>query len=881
MPDWKTEIRARLAPLNTEAAREAEIVEEISQHLEDRFSELRARGASDEEASRSALAELSGDEFLARELRRVERPARSEPVVLGQTKGNMVEEFFGDLRYGARMLRRNPGFTAVAVLTLALGIGANTAIFSVVNCVLLRPLPFPVADRLLMSDGMVFDTDFKGWTEQNHVFNYMAAYGSEEATLLTGGEPKRIQSAEVTVDFFSLLGVKPLAGRTFLPEEHQAGGPGAVILSERLWHDRFGANPSVIGQGITLDGRNVTVTGVLPGRFNFPEGCDVWTALVLDTSRHNASHRALARLKPGVTREQAQAEMDTICRRLDQALPAGAVGAAVSLLSMQDYIVRGARSLLFVLLGAVGFVLLIACANVSHLLLARAAARQREIQIRVSLGAGRARIARQLLTESVLLAAVGGVLGLLLATWGLHLLIALMPSKLVPRIGEIGLDFRVLGFNFASSLLAGVAFGLAPAWQAARGGANEALKEGCRNHSTSLRHRFLRQALVAAEITLSIVLLIGAGLMLKGFARLHEVKLGFNPQRTLALNLSLPSANYPSLTSTKVFYREVLDRIRVLPGVRAAGFANAVPLNIGGVRTYGDFSIQGQPTPKHLWTSKIAASTDYFRAIGIPLLKGRFFTENDDDRATQVAIISQRLARFLWPNEDPLGKRVSLGIGPESWLEIVGIVGDVRQDDLSAEPPSGFYVPYQQVSVPGFLDAGTFVVRTIEEPQSLAVSVRKTIQAVDPTLPVGSQTMEGLVDLKLAHQRFNTWLLGSFSAIALVLALVGIYGVVSYGVAQRTQEIGIRLALGAQDQQVVKMVVREAMKPVLIGALCGTVVATALTRFLTTQLYSVTPTDPTTFVTVVLVFIGVALGACLIPAFRATKVDPMVALRCE
>jgi len=801
-----------------------------------------------------------------------------------------------DLKFAFRQLLKNPGFTAVAVLTLALGIGANTAIFSVINAVMLRPLPFPAADRLVMIQAIhqdegrsqiwesVFDPDFKQWTEQNQVFEHMAAYGSGQTTLLSGGEPARISSAEVTIDFFSLLGVKPVVGRTFLPEEHQAGGPRAVMVSESLWRDRFGANPAVIGQGITLDGQNVTVAGILPGTFNFPPDCNVWTSLVLDTRRNNAYHRALARLKPGVTLEQAQAEMDTITRRIAQTLPAAAPGKSVSLVSLHEHTVGGTRALLLVFLGAVGFVLLIACANVTNLLLARAAARQKEIQIRVALGAGRARIVRHLLTESVLLAVAGGVLGLLLAVWGLGLLIALMPPNLVPRVGEIGLDVRVLAFNFALSLLTGLVFGLVPAWQASRADANEALKEGGRSQSAGVRHRFLRQTLVAAEIAVSIVLLIGAGLMLKSFARLREVKLGFNPERTLTLNLSLPNASYPNPARIKAFYREALDRVSALPGVRATGFANAVPLGGGAMRLYGDFAAEGRPESETSWASKIAASPDYFPALGIPLVKGRFFTDTDDDRAQAVAIINENLARRLWPNDDPLGKRIQIGIGGSSqpWLEVVGVVGDVRQDDLRAAPPGGIFVPYQQVSHMFFLDTMTFVVRAVEEPRALAAAVRKTIQAVDPTLPVFDiHTMEELVSVKVAHPRFNTWLLGSFSAIALALTLVGIYGVVSYGVTQRTQEIGIRVALGARGEDVVKMVVSHGMRAVLIGVLCGSALAVALTRFLTAYLYSVTPTDPITFASVVVVFIGVALTACLVPALRAARVDPMEALRCE
>jgi len=680
-----------------------------------------------------------------------------------------------------------------------------------------------------------------------------------------------------------LLGVKPLVGRTFLLEEHQPGGPRAAMLSEGLWRNRFGANPSIVGQGITLDGQSVTVAGVLPERFNFPPECDVWTSLVLDTRRNNAYHRALARLKPDVTLEQAQAEMDTIAQRIAQSLPAAAPGKSVSLVSLHEHIVGGTRTLLFVFLGAVGFVLLIACANVTNLLLARSAARQKEIQIRVALGAGRPRIVLHLLTESVVLALAGGVAGLLLAVWGLGLLIALMPPNLVPRVGEIGLDIRVLGFNFALSLLTGVVFGLVPAWQTSRVDAQEALKEGGRSQSSGVRHRFLRQALVAAEIAVSIILLIGAGLMLKSFVRLREVKLGFNPERTLTLNLSLPSASYPSPERIKAFYREALSRVSALPGVRATGFASAVPLAGGAMRLYGDFAVEGQPALEHLWASKVAASPDYFHALGIPLLKGRSFTETDDDRAPGVAIVSEQMAHRLWPSDDPLGKRLQVsGISQQPWLEVVGVVGKVRQDDLRVDPPAGIYLPYQQVSQTFFLEAMTLVVRTVEEPHALVAAVRKAIQTVDPTLPVFDiHTMEEWVSFKVAHPRFNTWLLGSFSAIALALALVGIYGVVSYGVTQRTQEIGIRLALGARGEDVLKMVVGQGMRAVLVGVLCGSVVAVALTRFLTAQLYSVTPTDPITFASVVLVFIGVAFAACLIPALRAARVDPMEALRYE
>jgi predicted permease len=874
----------KLRWLGQRRAVKQEIDEELRFHLEQRTAENIAAGMSSEEAAREARR-LFGNFQNAREQCR---------EVSGASFG---EATLQDLRFGVRMLRKNPGFTIVAVLTLALGIGANTAIFSIVNCVLLKPLPFRDADEIvtiqtIVQDkggsqqfrwDVVFDPDFKEWREQNHVFQQMAAYGSGQTTLLSGGEPERIGSAEVTVDFFALLGVRPLVGRTFLPEEHQLGGPRSAMLGEHLWRDRFGGNPSVIGRQITLDGQGVTVVGVLPDQFKFPSECDVWTSMVLNTNRGNASHRALARLKPGVTLQQAQAEMDTISHRLAQTLPASAPGKGAGLVFLQEQIVGSTRSLLFVFLGAVGFVLLIACANVANLLLARAATRQKEVQIRVALGASRLRIARQLLTESILLAAAGGVIGLLLALGGVELIVAFVPPNLVPRIEEVGLDARMLGFNFGLSFLTGIAFGLAPAWQAARSNPNGALKAGG-NQSSDRRQHFLRQALVAAEISVSIVLLLGAGLMLKSFSRLHHVKLGFNPERTLTLSLSLPSEGYPNSDKVRAFYREALEQIQALPGVRAAALANAAPLGSGGVRIYGDFSVEGQPALEHLWSSKIAASHDYFRTMGIPLLKGRFFTTTDDERAPGVAIISERLARFLWPNDSPLGKRLQLGIGPmtQLWLGVVGVVGDVRQDDLGAEPPSGLYVPYQQVSQAFFLETMTLVVRTAQEPRTLAVAIRKAIQSIDPTLPIFDiHTMDELVSMKVGHQRFDAWLLGGFSAIALMLALVGIYGVVSYGVTQRTREIGIRLALGAQRHDVIKVVVSQGMKAVLIGVLCGTLAAIALTRLLAAELYSVRPTDPTTFACVVSVFIGVALASCLIPARRAARVNPVEALRYE
>jgi predicted permease len=800
-----------------------------------------------------------------------------------------------DLRFAFRQLAKNPGFTAVAVLTLALAIGANTTMFSVVDAVLIRPLPFPDSGRLVTILGTsqragnheVFeamtDPDFKSYREQTHAFESMASYGGGQSTLLTGEEAERLASAEVTVDFFAMLGVRPLLGRTFRPEEHEAGHQRVTMLSEKLWRTRFGGNPSVVGQDIELDGNQVTVAGVLPARFNFPRDCQIWTPLVLKDDRGNAYHRVMARLKPGVTLEQAQSEMNTVADRLAMEFPKSNAGGGVSLVPAREHLVQRARTLLFVFLGAVGFVLFIACANVANLLLSRATSRQTEIVIRSALGASRKRIVMQVLTESVVLALAGGFLGFLFASWGVTLLVSFIPSDLVPRVDEVKLDGRILTFNFLVSVLTGLCFGLAPACQATKTNLSEALKEGGRRLSVARRHQALRQGLVAAQTAISLVLLIGSGLLLRSFVRLSEVELGFNPDKTLTMNVALPAARYPTVTQMKAFYGEILTRTRAVPGVISAGIANAVPLG-GGVRIYGDFKVEGQPEVRDLFASKVAVSPDYFRTIGVQLLKGRSFAESDDAEAPGVVIVSERLARHLWPNQEPLGRRIQLGIGAnsESWLSVVGVVHDVRQDDLRADPPQGVYVPYQQVFHTFLLDTMTVAARTAGKPGSVAPTLRKIIQAVDPALPVYNvRTMGELVSWKVAHPRFNAWLIGAFSGIALLLALVGIYGALSYSVAQRTHEIGVRSALGARRADVMSLVIGQGMRAVLAGLLIGGLAACALTRYLAHQLYSVTPTDPMTFAVVLSAFVAVALVACLIPALRATRIDPQEALRYE
>jgi putative ABC transport system permease protein len=813
-----------------------------------------------------------------------------------------------DLRYGVRMLLKRPAFTLVAVLTLALGIGANTAIFSVVNAVVLRPLPFAEPERLVQvwetmpgnDKRWVAPGNFVDWQKQAQVFEQFAGYAQSPLNLTgDGGEPARLQGAAMTFNLFQTLGVEPALGRAPVAEDVAQREGRVVVLSYGLWQRRFGSDANVLGRNLSLDEKSYTVIGVMPAGFNFPEKAELWVpgsqgsavppSLAAqfpnsDLSGERDIHifSVVGRLKPGVTIGQAQAEMSTISQRLSSAYPETNDGLGTNVIPLHQQVVGSVRPILFILLGAVALVLLIACTNVANLLLARATQRERELAIRLALGAGRFRLIRQMLTESLLLSLTGGVIGLLIAMWGVDLFVGLSPGD-IPRLGEVGLDARLLGFTLLVSLLTGIGFGLLPALQATRLDPQHALKEGGRSATEGRKRRRTRNLLVVTEIALAQVLLIGAGLLIASFVRLQAVDPGFNPQNVLTARLSLSKTKYTDSAKQIAFYNQVLGRLQAVPGVRAAALVMNLPLS--GASMNRGFGLEGKPDPRpdeNVTVDYQVTSPNYFTAMGVPLIRGRAFTEQDKEGQLRVAIINEVMARKYFAGEDPVGKRIRIGDAnkEDSWLTIVGISGDVRHASVNEPAFPALFTPYMQdrESWPRM----SIVLRTDTDPSALSAAVRREILAVDPNQPVSNiQPMTQLMSESITRPRFITLLLGVLAAIALLLAVVGIYGLMSYGVIERTHEIGIRMALGAQRGDVLRMVVGGGLRLILAGLFIGVAGAFALTRLMTGLLFNVSAVDPLTFVGVSVLLTAAALLACYIPARRATRVDPMVALRYE
>lgn len=799
-----------------------------------------------------------------------------------------MDNIFKDIQYAFRMMLKHRSFTIVALLALALGIGANTAIFSVVNGVLLRPLPYQSPEQLVTilheDTAPVAPSNYLDLKKQSQSFESMAAAQMWGPNLTGRDQPEHLRGLQLSANMFHLLGVNPVLGRTFTTGEDQPGNDRVVVLSNRLWQRRFGADQNIVGQQLTLDGASYMVIGVMPPQFQFAPfwatNTELWVPLNLAArinDRDGQSLRVFGRLKTGVTREQAQAETSTIFSRLEQQYPESNKGLTLGVDSLHEKVVGKTRTALLILLGAVGFVLLIACANVANLLMTRATARQKEIALRTALGASRGRIARQLLTESVVLALVGGGLGLLLGVFGVKMLVHLVPENL-PRMQTIGIDFYVLGFTLLLSVVTGFLFGLAPILQIRKASFNAALKDGGWGSTEGRRRSLGRRSLVVSEVALALMLLIGGGLLVRSFMRLVSVDPGFNPHNVLTMTISLAGSAHKSGPEKAAFFQQLIDRVDSLPGVQSASAINHLPL-AGDLWTLG-FTIEGRPAPLPGESQGAAyriVRPAYFQTMGATLLNGRDFTTRDNDKSPGVVIVNESLARRYWPNETAIGKRIT--VADDGLREIVGIVKDAKQGDWAAAAKPEVYLPHLQAPSPRGM---TLVVRGSSNPLSLVGPVQNAVWSIDKDLPVSEiMTMDDVVSDAVGPQRFNTILLGLFSGVALILAVVGIYGVLSDSVTARTHELGVRMALGAQASDVLKMIVRQGMVLVAIGIAVGLGGAYLLTQLLSTLLYEVSTTDRVTFVAVPIALAAVALGACLIPARRATKVDPLVALRYE
>jgi putative ABC transport system permease protein len=848
------------------------------------------------------LASSAVDQWRAREPgASASRPSMTPSHQPGKARG--LVDVVCDVRHALRGFARSPGFTALAILTAAVGIGANAAVFSVVASVVLHPLPFHEPHRLVFlreswSDGGTGPLAYPNvldWREQNQVFDYMVAYEEASANLQDADAPLRVRSVNAEADFFAMLGVKPLLGRTFLPGEDQSNQPPVVVLSEGLWKRRYGANPALLGRTIPLNGVSHTVIGIMPADFRFPAGspsADLWLTLRLppNQAQNRASHflGVVARLAPGVDLAAAESQMNDIAHRLAQQYPEEQGGGGAWARPLHEVVVGRIQPLLFVLFGAVGFVLLIACANLGNMLLARAANRSHEVAVRSALGAGRGRLVRQFLTESVLLSCAGGLIGVLLAHWGVDVLVALGGSQ-IPRSSEIRIDGGVLVFLMTVASLAGIGFGLTPALLAAKTDLLGGLGTGSGRIRDSKKRRKVRNLLVVGELALAFVLLMGAGLLVQTLIHLKNTDPGMVTENVLTMRMSLPAHKYSGATATD-FYRDVVEHVETLPGVSAVGLNSRLPLD--GYALSGRFAIQGRPwgppgTEPHAQMRLVSAG--YFNVLGIPVVRGRDFSKHDDAETEPVAIINETLARRYYPNEDPVGKLIQTPTCPELFLRpkerrmtIVGIVADVKDERLHHPPQPVLYFPYRQIQQFDELANMSLAVRAQVPAENLTGAIRSAVRSVDPGQPVYSiKTMDQIVSDSLSTSRFTSWLFGSFAAIALVLAVAGIYGVVSYLVAQRTKEFGVRTALGARPIDVLGDVLSKGMLLVGAGIVLGVAGALAVTRILGGLLFGVTPTDVPTYIAVSVLLAAVALAACAFPARRAMRVDPIETLRYE
>jgi len=811
-----------------------------------------------------------------------------------------METLIRDIRYAARGLLKQPVFTAIVLLTLGLGIGASTAIFSVVNSVLLRNLPYRQPDRIVAIQELsekgtrvqVTSANFLDWRAQNTVFEHLAAIRVTTSNLALADYAERIDIAQTSANFFEVFGVTPTYGRFFIPTDEQAGHEPVVMLSDGLWRSRFGSDPGLVGKPIKLDGRNYTVIGIAPPRFQYPDKTEAWLPPLklvpelfpdqdVTQTRGMGYLAAVGLLKPGVSLPQAAAEMETITSRLRQQYPESNNNRFNKVVSLHRHLVGHTDTMLWLLLGAVTFVLLIACANVANLLLANAASRQKEIAIRTALGASRFRVVRQLFTESALLALAGGAVGLLLSVWGVPLITKLLPREF-PRLDEIQIDWRVLGFTLAASVLTGLLFGLAPVFHLTRFGVHDAMKESSHGAGGSVHRSRLRHALIVAEVALSVVLLAGAGLLFRSFLQLQSVNAGFTPEQVLTARLSPSGEKFKTDSDYIKYYENVLARIGALPGVREAGVINTLPLQKGPTFR---FRVEGRaPLPIDKWppANYRSVSPNYFHVLNIPVLQGRPFTDRDNEQAPTVLLVNQSIAEKYFPGENVVGKRINFGRTDSNqqpiWREIVGVVADVKNMELKEQPEPEIY--FSSLQSP--FEAMSIVIRSSVEPGSLAGAVRGAVAEVDKTVPVADiETMDRIVTESVMQPRFNMVLLGLFSAIALVLSAAGIYGVTSYTVTQRTHELGIRLALGAQLGDVLRLILKQGLAVILIGVAIGLAAAFVLTRLLRTLVFGISTNDPLTFIGITLLLSVVALIACYMPARRATKVDPLVALRYE